>query len=362
VIAICANPEVVFRTSSEVNRSQIISDANQRGDIEVSAQSLQSAWQHVMSLSRVHPDEKVVVLGALGGRNRYKDVAIQVLDAMGAAVSYVEVSNPHRISASALPALGAAAFIVDLTHSHDPVFRQLGRDGVRTLAAVEPPEIFLRMLPEESDKARVKHAQSCIHAADTMRVTSPAGTDFEVSLGELSGNCQYGFADDPGHWDQCPGAFVVTYSNDRSARGTVVIDAGDMIFPHKEYVRSPITLRLEDGYIVAIEGGSDAKLMKATLDAYQNPEVFAVSHLGWGLSRNSRWDALSFFDKAEVEGQDGRGHFGNFLFSTGPNLSGGGTRRAPMHLDIPLAGCSVYLDGQPMVIDGDVVCREQCPN
>jgi 2,5-dihydroxypyridine 5,6-dioxygenase len=142
----------------------------------------------------------------------------------------------------------------------------------------------------------------------------------------------------------------------------VVIDAGDMIFPHKEYVRSPITLRLEKGYIVAIEGGVDAKLMKSTLDAYRNPEVFAVSHLGWGLSRNSRWDALNFFDKAEVEGQDGRGHFGNFLFSTGPNLSGGGSRRAPMHLDIPLAGCSVYLDAQPMVVDGDVVCPEQRPN
>ncbi|CAN7773597.1 2,5-dihydroxypyridine 5,6-dioxygenase [Variovorax sp. LjRoot175] len=328
----------------------------------MSSQSLQSAWHHLMSLSKVSPEEKVVVLGSLSGRNRYKDVALRVLDDMGAAVSYVEVGNPHRVSASALPALRAAGLIVDLTHSHDPVFRQLGRDGVRTLTAVEPPEILLRMLPQASDKTRVQHAQSCIRAAKTMRVTSPAGTDFEVALGELNGNCQYGFADDPGHWDQCPGAFVVTYSNDGSAQGTVVIDAGDMIFPQKEYVHAPITLHLENGYITAIEGGMDAKLLKATLDAYRNPEVFAVSHLGWGLSRNSRWDALKYFDKAEIEGQDGRGHLGNFLFSTGPNLSGGGTRRAPMHLDIPLAGCSVYLDGKPMVLDGDVVSPEQRPS
>ena len=328
----------------------------------MSSHSLQAAWHHMMSLSKVLPDEKVVVLGSHSGRNRYKDVAIRVLHGMGAAVSYVEVDNPHRIAASALPSLGAAALLVDLTHSHDPVIRQLGRDGLRTLVAVETPEILLRMLPQESDKARVQHAQNCIRAAKTMRVTSPAGTDFEVALGELSGNCQYGFSDEPGHWDQCPGAFVVTHGNDRSAQGTVVIDAGDIMFPQKEYINTPITLRLENGYIVAIEGGSDAKLMKATLDAYRNPEVFAVSHLGWGLSRNSRWDALNFFDKAEIEGQDGRGHLGNFLFSTGPNISGGGTRRAPMHLDIPLAGCSVFLDGKPMVLDGTVVCPEQRPN
>ena len=328
----------------------------------MSSHRVQSAWHHLLSLSKVKPEEKIVVLGSFNGRNRYKDVAIQVLEGMGAAVSYVEVDNPNRISASAHPALKAASFIVDLAHSHDPLIRQLGRDGVRTLVVVEPPEVLLRMQPEEADKARVQHAQSCIRSSKTMRVTSAAGTDFEVALGELTGNCQYGFSDDPGHWDQCPGAFVVTYSNDRSAQGTVVIDAGDIMFPQKVYVNTPITLRLENGYITAIEGGADAKLMKATLDAYRNPEVFAVSHLGWGLSRNSRWDALNFFDKADIEGQDGRGHMGNFLFSTGPNLSGGGTRRAPIHLDIPLARCSVFLDGKPMVVDGDVIAPEQRAN
>ena len=49
-------------------------------------------------------------------------------------------------------------------------------------------------------------------------------------------------------------------------------------------------------------------LLTATLDAYANPEVFAVSHLGWGLSRSSRWDSLAFYDKKDIEGQDGRGH------------------------------------------------------
>jgi 2,5-dihydroxypyridine 5,6-dioxygenase len=274
---------------------------------------------------------------------------------LGAHATYIEVANPHRLPESALPALRAADFLVDFSHSHDPALRELGKGGTRTLTVLEPPEILERMLPQESDKQRVLNAQTCIRSARKMRVTSPAGTDFEVRLGQLKGNCQYGFSDDAGHWDQWPGAFVTTFGDDGSAEGTVVIDAGDILFPQKEYVRSPITLKLEGGYIRAIEGGVDAKLMKATLDAYNNPEVFAVSHLGWGLSRNARWDVLSFYDKQDIEGQDGRGFYGNFLFSTGPNLTGGGSRRAPVHLDIPLAGCSVFLDDMPMVLDGDVI-------
>jgi 2,5-dihydroxypyridine 5,6-dioxygenase len=266
--------------------------------------SLHASWRHVMSLSRLREGEKVIVLGAQSGRSQYKSIALQVAREMGGAAAYLEVENPNKLPESAIPALRAADLLIDLSHAHDPVIRQLGRDGTRTLVVLEPPEILERMLPQESDKARVESAQKCIKSARKMRVTSAAGTDFEVELGELKGNCQYGFADEPGHWDQWPGAFVTTYGNDGSAQGQIVIDAGDIIFPQKDYVRSPIRLMLEDGYIRSIEGGVDAKLLKSTLDSYNNPEVFAVSHLGWGLSRNCRWDALSFYDKQDIEGQE----------------------------------------------------------
>lgn len=40
-------------------------------------------------------------------------------------------------------------------------------------------------------------------------------------------------------------------------------------------------------------------------------------------------------------------------------LVGGGTRRAPIHLDMPLRGCSVLLDGEPMVLSGVVIPDDQ---
>jgi 2,5-dihydroxypyridine 5,6-dioxygenase len=56
---------------------------------------------------------------------------------------------------------------------------------------------------------------------------------------------------------------------------------------------------------------------------------------------------------------DGRAFYGNFLFSTGPNSEAGGPNNSRCHIDIPMRGCSVYLDGNPMVIDGDVVAVGQ---
>ena len=40
------------------------------------------------------------------------------------------------------------------------------------------------------------------------------------------------------------------------------------------------------------------------------------------------------------------------LFSTGPNASGGGTRKTPCHIDMPMRGCTITLDGVPVVVDG----------
>jgi 2,5-dihydroxypyridine 5,6-dioxygenase len=190
-------------------------------------------------------------------------------------------------------------------------------------------------------------------------VTSAAGTDFRCALGAFKARCQYGFADEPGRWDQWPGAFVASNPDEGTANGTVVLDTGDMLFPMKSYIRSPIRLTVADGFITGIEGGLDADYLSDVLHAYADPAVYAISHLGWGLSRNGFWNTLGRYDRADTEGQDGRAFLGNFLFSTGPNILAGGTRATPCHIDIPMRHCTVALDGAPVVVDGEVVADDQ---
>ena len=46
------------------------------------------------------------------------------------------------------------------------------------------------------------------------------------------------------------------------------------------------------------------------------------------------------------------------MFSTGPNNELGGNNDTACHLDIPMRGCSLFLDDKPIVIDGDIVEKD----
>ena len=278
---------------------------------------------------------------------------------MGAEVTRVEALGRDALPAAAVPELDNADLIIDLLFVLDPrLFRPIperGKGGPRVLVVLEPPEILARLLPQARDKQRARDAQALLGAAAIMRVTSPAGTDFTVELGQFPPACQFGYADEPGHWDHWPGVFAYIYPTDLSAHGTLVLTSGDIILPRYGYIREPIHLDIDGGYTRSIAGGLDAELLQDHLSSFGDPEVFAVSHLGWGLSDKARWSELALYEKGETEGQDGRAFYGNFLFSTGPNLSAGGTRAAACHLDIPMRGCSLSLDDRPVVVDGDVI-------
>ena len=147
-------------------------------------------------------------------------------------------------------------------------------------------------------------------------------------------------------------------ATEKTANGIVVLDRGTTILPFKEYVRTPIRLTIEDGYIRKIEGEFDAQYLRDYMAKFNDPEGYAVSHLGFGLQKKAHWTALGMYDKRQSNAMEARSFYGNFMFSTGPNLEGGGTRNTPCHLDIPMLGCSLTLDGQP-ILDHQTIVPEQ---
>jgi 2,5-dihydroxypyridine 5,6-dioxygenase len=104
--------------------------------------------------------------------------------------------------------------------------------------------------------------------------------------------------------------------------------------------------------VVAIDGGLEAELFREYMESFEDPEGYAMSHIGWGLQPRARWATLSLYDREQTIGMDARAYAGNFLFSLGPNGEVGGTRHTPCHIDVPLRGCTVSLDGEPVVVNG----------
>ena len=142
-------------------------------------------------------------------------------------------------------------------------------------------------------------------------------------------------------------------------RGEPCCDRGDVIISFKSHVQSPITLTVRDGYVTGMEGGFDAEFLTDYMASFRDPEVYAISHIGWGLQPRASWTALGLFDREATLAMDARAFAGNFLFSAGPNTEAVGNRDTPCHIDIPLRRCSVFLDGEPMVLDGAVIPPDQ---
>jgi len=337
-----------------------------------------AAWRQVLTLSKVKRGEQVTVLTGVDTHPQTLQAARLAATELGAIVTTVELPPTNgavSLSRDKLAYVGATALVgnkaamsalknsdlvIDLMlllFSHEQ--GEILDSGTRMLLAVEPPEILVRLIPTEEDRRRVLVATERLKRARSMTVTSKAGTDFRCDLGAYPILTEYGLADAPGRWDHWPSGFLATWSNEGSAEGTIVIDRGDIIIPFKSYVQSPIHLTFEGGYLRKIEGGFDADFLRDYMNAFKDPEVYAMSHLGWGLQPRAQWSALGLYDREATIAMDARAFYGNFLFSTGPNTEAGGTRDTPCHMDIPLRRCSVFLDGEPMVLDGDVIPADQ---
>jgi len=210
-------------------------------------------------------------------------------------------------------------------------------------------------VPTEADRKRVLGASKVLRQAKQMHVTSRAGTDVIFKIGEFPTICEYGFCEEPGRWDHWPSGFLFTFANEGGSDGRIVIDRGDILLPQKNYVSDKITLNVRGGFVRDIEGDIDAALMREFMEAYKDPEAYAIAHIGWGMQPRCYWHTLSLLDREASTGMDARAFEGNFLFSLGPNNEAGGPRKTACHLDIPLRNCTVKIDDTVVVRDGKVI-------
>lgn len=252
-------------------------------------------------------------------------------------------------------ALAACVFIADCTVEglqHAVELPRILAGGARVLAiSHEHPEILERCLPQKEDEAPVREAMRRLKSAEQMRVTSLAGTDLRVSLARARVGGVWGFSSKPGTLSHWPGGLVLAFPAAGSVNGTLVLDRGDVNLTFKRYLDAPVRLLIENDFVVTVQGqGVDAELMRGYFAAWNDPAAYAVSHLGWGLNRRARWDAMAFYDKADFNGTELRAFAGNFLYSTGANEVAG--RHTLGHFDLPLRACTVRLDDVAVVEQG----------
>src|SRR6478672_986054 len=115
--------------------------------------------------------------------------------------------------------------------------------------------------------ARAKHAMSVLEGKKHIHVTTPAGTDFHVSIegrpalevtpikhrGQMMGPVPL--------WAEVAFAAVETYTH-----GTAVVDGVMLGIGLTGQVKDPITWQMAGGKVVSIDGGEEAQKLKAAID------------------------------------------------------------------------------------------------
>ncbi|RDI16606.1 2,5-dihydroxypyridine 5,6-dioxygenase [Pseudacidovorax intermedius] len=340
----------------------------------VSDYQMVKAWDAVLKLSKVERGQKVTILCGPHTHPQTLQTATIAAQAAGAVVTRIDLQpinaekatsrdlmnylgeTPLTNNPVALAAMKNSDIVLDLMLLlFSPEQMEILESGTKILLAVEPPEVLVRAVPTEADRERVLAASRLLKSAKRMHVTSPAGTDVTFKLGEFPTISEYGFCEEPGRWDHWPSGFLFTFANEGGSDGTIVIDRGDILLPQKNYVSDKITMHLREGFVRSIEGDVDAALLREFMEAYNDPEAYAIAHIGWGMQPRCYWHTLSLVDREATSGQDARAFEGNFLFSLGPNNEAGGPRTTPCHLDIPLRNCTVKLDDVVVVRDGKVI-------
>lgn len=292
------------------------------------------------------------------GRDLGADVENVHLPAAKAASASERIANIGQNSLSrhpeAMRACKAADLVVDhmlLLFSREQI--EMQDAGARVILVVEPFEILKRLFPSKELRRRVEAAEARFARAKRLRFTNDAGTDVTYELDGKAILTEYGYTDTPGRWDHWPGGFLASLARRGGVNGRVVMKPGDIIYPLKTFVESGIEFVIRDGRVVELKGGREAAALKTFIETYKDDRAYAISHIGWGLNERCEWRV----DLPGI-GMDGRAHYGNVLFSLGPDTEFGGDNDTACHLDLPMKGCSLYLDDDVIVERGRVIPPE----
>ena len=231
------------------------------------------------------------------------------------------------------------------------------KEGTRVLQVRGSEDQLRRCFPCAEVRKRTIQGAAWLEKAQKIRVTSRAGTNLTMSKAGRRAQTQYGMSDVENRWDSWPSGFLYCAPVEETVNGVLVLDVGDLLVMLGRYVAAPVSLHVEKGRIVDIEGGVDAKLLQERLELSGDAEAFVTSHIGWGTDSRARWTEVA--ERGTQEGaRDARSVYGNIQIAFGANYALGGKNTTAAHEDLIMRKANLYLDEAEVVCDGVIVPEE----
>jgi 2,5-dihydroxypyridine 5,6-dioxygenase len=179
--------------------------------------------------------------------------------------------------------------------------------------------------------------------AKSVRLTTPAGTSLLMGKEGRRGNALYCLVE-RGEFSPVPTIEANFSPLEGTAEGTLVADAS-IPYLGIGVLKEPVKCQVEKGFIVGIEGGSQAQVLRNDLEARKDPNSYNIAELGVGLNPESRMTGIMLDD----EGVLGSVHIG-----IGSNITLGGHIKAAIHYDLLMWKATIELDGKVILERGEL--------
>lgn len=192
--------------------------------------------------------------------------------------------------------------------------------------------------------------KTCTKVADKLqdknicRITTAKGTDFTCSIKGRNPFAQFGRSLTPGVSSSPPDIECATCAVEGTGNGIIYID-GSIPHPLLGLITDDIKLTIKDSKIVKIEGGKQAEIFTNLLESFNDPNVYYIGEIGFGLNPMCTLSGRMLEDE---------GFGGTIHLACGDNVGFGGTVKSPYHIDMVFRAPTAYIDDECILQNGEL--------
>lgn len=180
-----------------------------------------------------------------------------------------------------------------------------------------------------------------LEKTDTIRMTSPSGTDLRGKVTKRPIQYETGLFRNPGEFGALPNSELNISPIEGSTEGVIVGNVRLMGFGILR--EEPITIEVKDGEVSKAWGGAAADYLNTTLASFNDRSAYNLAEFAVGLNPKARPYATNLEDLGRL----GFGHHG-----IGSNYAIGGNVKAPCHIDVIYTDATLELDGKTVLERG----------
>jgi leucyl aminopeptidase (aminopeptidase T) len=186
---------------------------------------------------------------------------------------------------------------------------------------------------------RTRRVTELLTRARRAHLTTAAGTDLDLPIGDIAAIASTGLIREPGQWGNLPSGESYLRPEEGKAEGLLVVDGA---LAGIGTVGEPVRITVRAGLAAEVSGGKEAAAFAAMLENVGAPGR-NVAELGVGTN-----------DRAVLTGKilEDEKILGTVHVAFGNNASMGGSVDVPFHVDGIVLKPTLTLDGEALLRDG----------